>query len=43
MKKFEENLAKHDKQMSLSLTIMPRNPLITARAVIIMQNCCIHL
>ena len=41
--KLEENLAKHEKQLSLSLTIMPRNPIITARAVIIMQNCYIHL
>ena len=35
----EENLAKHDKQMSLSLVIMLRNPII---AVIIMQICYIH-
>ena len=41
--KLEENLAKDEKQMSLSLAIMPRNPIITARAVIIMQNCYIHL
>ena len=41
--KLEENLAKHEKQMSLSLAIMSRNPIITARAVIIMQNCYIHL
>ena len=39
----EENLAKHVKQMSLSVAIMPRNPIITARMVIIMQNCYIHL
>ena len=32
----EENLAKHEKQMSLSLAITPRNPIIAARAVIIM-------
>ena len=31
MKKIEENLAKHEKQMSLSLAIMPTNPIITAR------------
>ena len=43
MKKIEENLANYEKQMSLSLAIMPRNPIITARAVIIMQNCYIHL
>ena len=41
--KREENLANHEKQMSLSLAIMPRNPIITVRAVIIMQNCYIHL
>ena len=41
--KREENLANHEKQMSLSLEIMPRNPIITARAVIIVQNCYIHL
>ena len=41
--KLEENLAKDVKQMSLSLAIMPRNPKITAHAVIIMQNCYIHL
>ena len=41
--KLEENLAKHEKQVSLSLAIMPRNPIITARAVIIMQNSYIHL
>ena len=29
--KLEENLAKHEKQMSLSLAIMPRNPIITVR------------
>ena len=34
----EENLAKREKQMWLSLAIMPRNPSVTARAVIIMQN-----
>ena len=28
--KLEENLAKHKKQMWLSLAIMPRNPIITA-------------
>ena len=28
----EENLAKHVKQISLSLAIMPRNPIITARS-----------
>ena len=39
----EENLAKHGKQMWLSFAITPRNPIITARVVIIMQNCCIHL
>ena len=39
--KLAENLVKHEKQMSLSLAIMPRNPIITA--VIIMQNCYIHL
>ena len=33
--KLEESLAKHEKQMSLSLAIMSRNPIITARAVII--------
>ena len=41
--KREENLVKHEKQMSLSLVIMPRNPVITARTVIMMQNCYIHL
>ena len=41
--KREENLAKHEKQMSLGLAIIPRNPIITARAVIIMQNCYICL
>ena len=41
--KLEEKSAKHEKQMSLSLAIVPRNPTITARAVIIMQNCYIHL
>ena len=41
--KLEENLAKHEKQMLLSLAIMPRNPIITACAVIIVQNCHIHL
>ena len=41
--KFEKILAKHEKQMSLSFAIMPRNPIITARAVIIKQNCYIHL
>ena len=40
--KLEENLAKHEKKMSLSLAIMTRNPIITTRAVIIMQNCYIH-
>ena len=39
----EENLAKHKNQMSLSLAIMPRNPIITAPAVIMMQNYYIHL
>ena len=41
----EENLAKHEKQMSLtcSLAIVPRNPIITACTVIIMQNRYIHL
>ena len=29
--KREENLANHEKQMSLGLAIMPRNPIITAR------------
>ena len=29
--------------MSLSLAIMARNPIITVRAVIIMQNCYIYL
>ena len=43
MKKLEENWAKHEKQMSLRLAIMPRNPIITARTVIIKQNCYIHL
>ena len=42
-KKLEENLAKHEKQISLSLAIMPRNPIIIARMVIIKQNCYIHL
>ena len=41
--KLEEKFAKHEKQMSLSLAIIPRNPIITVRAVIIMQNCYIHL
>ena len=41
--KLEENLAKHEKQMPLGLAIMSRNPIITVRAVIIMQNCYIHL
>ena len=41
--KREENLAKHEKQMWLSLAIVPRNPIITAREAIIMQNCYIHL
>ena len=41
--KLEENLAKHEKQVSPSLAIMPRNPIIPARAVIIMQNSYIHL
>ena len=41
--KIEVNWAKHEKQMRLSLAIMPRNPIITARVVIIMQNCYIHL
>ena len=41
--KLEENLAKHEKQMSLSLAVMTRNPIITAHAVIVMQNCYIHL
>ena len=27
--KLEENLAEHEKQMSLNLAIMPRNPIIT--------------
>ena len=40
--KLGEKLAQHEKQMSLSLAIIPRNPVITARAVIIMQNCYIH-
>ena len=31
----EENLAKHENQMSLSLAITPRNPTITTRTVII--------
>ena len=41
--KLEENLAKHEKQRSLSSAITPRNPIITAGAVIIMQNGYIHL
>ena len=36
--KREETLAYHEKQMSLSLAIMPRNPIITARAVITNGN-----
>ena len=38
-----ENLAKHEKEMSLSLAIMSKNPIITACAVIIMENCYNHL
>ena len=41
--KLEENLATNEKQLSLSLAVLPRNPIITARAVIKMQNCFIHL
>ena len=41
--KLEENLAKNEKQMSLSLAVMPRNPIINARAVVIMPNHYIHL
>ena len=41
--KLEENLAKHEKEMSLSLVIMPKNLIITTHAVIIKQNCHIHL
>ena len=41
--KLERNLAKHEKQVSLSLAIVTRNPIIIARAVIIIQNCYIHL
>ena len=42
MKKLEENLAKHEKQMSLSLPIMPRNPIITAQGnhVSSSKSCC---
>ena len=29
--KLKENLAKHEKQMSFGLAIMPRNPIITVR------------
>ena len=39
----KENLAKHEEQMSLSLAITPRNPIITVHTVIMMQNCYIHL
>ena len=41
--KLEENLAKHEKQMSLSIAIMSKSPIITARAVIIKQNFYNHL
>ena len=39
----EKNWAKHETQMRLSLAITPRNPIITARAVIIMHNYYIRL
>ena len=32
--KLEGNLAKHEKQMSLSLAIVPRNPIITAKIIL---------
>ena len=34
----EENCAEQEKQMWISLAITPRNSIITAREVIIMQN-----
>ena len=40
--KLGEKLDKHEKQMSLSLAIISRNRIITARTVIIMQNCYVH-
>ena len=41
--KLEENFAKHEKKMLLSLAITPKNPINISRAVIIMQNSYIHL
>ena len=40
MKKIEQNVKN---KCALSLAIMPRNPIITMRMAIIMQNSSIHL